>query len=335
MGIKHWNVNIDYESQLFDSDYSPLKYEKFNKSLEHIFFYINKDSNSSLLPIANYSEKYLKSIESLGFLSPRISSSKESVSSHNWWGALNDLELERKLNSKLYTIELAQNLNLPSPKQWAVNQVSDLQKRISENEDEIWLLRNPYKMSGQGAHIFQKSRINKYLKLFEKTFNQTPMVLNNYCERILDIGFTFNLDEGKREVFFIINRIDNNLSFNGGEFYLDEVDFYREYPELDLENLMKDLRVHLGKVVQHCQDLGALGFLQVDTFIYRDSENKIQVNPLVEINYRRTMGQLLYAFKPFAKKKIILKRAVVDKNSTKGIIISPSEFSHQLYVETI
>jgi hypothetical protein len=334
MGIKHWVVNIDYESQLFDLDYNPSKYQKFNQALEHIFFYINKDINSSLVPKMNYSEKYLKGIEKLGFLAPRISDPKEKVSTLNWWGGLTNLELERKLNSKFYSAELALNLNLPVPKQWVVGQLSELENKLNENREEQWLLRDPYKMSGQGAHIFKKDELSKNINLFKKIFHQKPMLLNNYCERILDIGFTFNLDVGADEVFFIINKIDNKLSFSGGELYLNEEDFYREYPELGLERLMFEMRLHLKKVVQHCRELGAIGFLQVDTFIYRDEKNQLKINPLVEINYRRTMGQVLFAFKHLATKKIILRR-VADKNTSVGVAISPPEFLHQLYVEMI
>jgi hypothetical protein len=334
MGIKHWRVNIDYESQLFDTDYNPLKYQKFNLALEHIFFYINKDPNSSLSTSVNYSAKYLKSIETLGFLSPKISQDQHGDLAYNWWGALQNLDLERKLNSKICSAQLAIDFRLPGPKQFHIREFSELEKILKENSEEKWLFRDPYKMSGQGSHIFKRDELVKNKILFEKILKFRPMLFNNYCDRILDLGFTFNLDQGLDELFFIINRIDGRLSFGGGEYFLNEEDFYREYPELDLENLMKEMRVHLKKVVQHCQELGAVGFLQVDTFIYKDSENEIQINPLVEINYRRTMGQLLYAFKDFAQKKVILKR-VVDKNTTAAIAISPPEFQHQLYVEMI
>jgi len=334
MGIKNCVVNIDYESQLFDKDYTPLKYQKFNQALEHIFFYINQDTNNFLQAKVNYTDVYLKSIEKLSFRTPQISSPNIAGEFSNWWGALNDLPLEKKINSKIFSAQLASSLNLPMPKQWVVKELAQLQKHVASFDSKNWLLRDPYKMSGQGAHKFKKDELNKNINLFQKILNQQEMLLNVYCDRIVDLGFTFNLDQSLDEVFFIVNAIDERLTFAGGELYLNEEEFYKNYPAINFEKIMPELRACLKKIVLHCQQLGAKGFLQIDTFVYRDENNQIKFNPLVEINYRRTMGQLLYACKPLAQKKVVLRR-VVDQNGFLGVNISPPEFKHQIYVEII
>ena len=58
-----------------------------------------------------YTESYLQKLESLGCLIPQMYPLKHQ-NSFNWFGALTDLDVERRLNSKKWTYQILEKLGL-------------------------------------------------------------------------------------------------------------------------------------------------------------------------------------------------------------------------------
>ena len=95
--MKSWKVNADYESVLFGNRPGPAI---INQSLEFLVFFLEDEP---LFTDKKYDPAYLKYLEKVTGKIPSILS---QGSYENWWGALRDLNLERKLNSKEFNPKL-------------------------------------------------------------------------------------------------------------------------------------------------------------------------------------------------------------------------------------
>ncbi len=100
MKIAPLRMNADYESMLYYGRGAP---QILNHSLETFILFLE---HRPLVSTKKYPQAYLDYVESITHHKPEIISKSEF--SQNWWGDYQNLDLERKLNSKITSARLIQ-----------------------------------------------------------------------------------------------------------------------------------------------------------------------------------------------------------------------------------
>lgn len=287
------NNNLDYECALFDSMYSRThsRYLNMVREFEYIFFIINEDENLGLNAISSFSKDYLMGLNKRGFKTPILKCGTDG--GYNWWGPLTNLELERKLNLKLTSEIVAKKLNVNPDYVETVYSNQEILKFKDHYKDTYtqFLLRKPDLFSGIG-HIILDDQSIQNINFNESDF---PMIMAPYLNRIVDIGSTFFLDDGGiKKLFTIINNNSARGQFLGGIGFPDAncCENYLENKFHISKEKTALMNQKLMLIVDEYFKLGARGFLQIDSFYYEDGK----MYPLVEVNCRRTMGQLIHRF---------------------------------------
>ena len=100
-----YKMDIDYEAKLFQPDYEEKGTAKTVKEWEYVYFLLQQNPFSVLKNIKEYDAAYLDGLRSLGFSVGDIDPSASNFK--YFWGHHHDLEIERRLNSKLTSAEIA------------------------------------------------------------------------------------------------------------------------------------------------------------------------------------------------------------------------------------
>lgn len=274
-----YKVNLDYESFLFDPSYkeqSP-KFLSMIKEFEYIFFLINKE-NCILKNHLEYEETYLNSLRALGFVIPQFNPAAQKCL--NWWGQQKNIELERQLNSKLTSAAIALENNWGMFDGAIVQSNLDAKNWVSSFPNRQWLIKNPHGVSGSGHALYT-----------DKNFSGAHL-LEPVFQRVFDIGTTFEVVDGQLINMFMVENINSKVgSFKGGvgakniKLFKSYIFNKYNFDLSELENITKKIfRIYL--------ELGATSNIQIDSFVYLDG-GILKLYPLVEVNYRKTMGLVL------------------------------------------
>jgi len=211
--VKTYLVDLDYESFLFDPSFQENSSAslKRQREFEYIFFLVNKE-NCRLKNCRNYSPDYLKKLKTMGFTIPILD--PEASQFEKWWGHHHDLELEKKLNSKLTSMEIGLKKGWGFLQGGVVHSLEEVKVHIDKYPQyENWILKNPFSFSGIGHYSFKRQELNN--SFFIK--NSGAFLLEPKYERVFDIGTTFVIEEGRIEDWFMVeNHISPHGAFRGG-----------------------------------------------------------------------------------------------------------------------
>lgn len=252
-----YRANFDYELELA-SVVAPKIRSQLNERFEWLTFWAHP--NESFSHTQTYPAEYLEHIKNYKEL-PKFS--RDFVTNQNWWGKLENIELEKKLNSKLFAATLARDL-FAFPFE-SYDGVSEIRPGM--------VAKLNYSVSGRG--LIQK---NSDRQAQHCTF-QEPLY-----DRVCDIGSRYEHRDGSwRLLHRSFNQIDGNFNFRGAQ--------------LDRQaNTSYDLHSHDQKQMQLLEYLSTqfeFSSIQFDSFLFRSGE-QILAKPLCEINYRRTMIDVAY-----------------------------------------
>ena len=277
--MKCFKVNLDYEAYLFDQNYRVNSHKSMAmiKEFEYVFFLVNNEQ-CFLKNYANYQNNYLEKLQSLGFFIPEFS--PEATSFINWWGSQNNKVLEQKLNSKITSAELALKNHWGMFHGKIVSSKSEAQLWMNQFPIRAWILKNPFGVSGSGNTIY-----------IDQEFSG-PHLLEPIHQRVFDIGTTFEIVDGKLTNWFMVeNTNSKNGSFKGG-IAAKNVEIFKKYI-LDKYNFdLSQLEILTHQILKNYLEIGASSNLQIDSFIYLEN-GILKLYPLVEVNYRKTMGLVL------------------------------------------
>lgn len=287
--MKTFFVDLDYESYLFDPNHNPNSAASLRarREFEYVYFLVQK-LPSRLKNVRDYSSVYLDGLKKLGFVIPVLD--PLSKDAFPWWGHHHDLEIEKKLNSKLTSSQIAQENNWGfAHGKWVQNFqeiIVHCEKHPQFNE---WLLKHPHSFSGIGHQSFEVNNLDESkLKL------QGTLLLEPKYKRVFDLGTTFLVNEGEIEDSFMVENYNSSRgAFRGGMSARSISEFKKtilEKYDFDLTELQKDL----GDIAEIYLSLGAQSNIQIDSFIYEEN-GVLKAYPLVEVNYRKTMGLVLNA----------------------------------------
>ena len=270
-----FDANFDYEYQLKTG---VLKRDKKRLELlrefEYIYF-LTEQNKTSLSSNNEYSEDYLQKIESLGFTIPSLVPA--STDATYWWGKLQNIEKEKKFNSQIFSTSLALDMGI-APKDTIILERLDQLENLQSKE---FVLKEEFGMSGRGVKKLDLNSKNWALKKLEKG---ERLVGQPRLKRILDFGVSYKKKEGR--YFITKNMITPSGRFLGGV-YLENLSH--------LNLFLKDkvnIEVIIEKVIQRILDERIEDDFQFDCFFY-DNNGKVTLYPLVEINYRKTMGDTI------------------------------------------
>ena len=297
---KKLNVfNIDYEYELFGllekNDGLKKKIEKIRLELEYIYFFL--ESNETLLKTnKDYCPYYLDYLKSLGLIIPTMTS-KEGSRELNWWGELKDIPLERLLNSKKTSTTFAMRESLCHSRTSIIETVEEIKKFYPSEDVSKWIVRAAHSTAGNGVFLFNRDdffNIKKINKL-EKIILESPIILEPYLKRVLDIGLVINLNSPS-DYSITENFVTEGGAFKGGIIFDNRKDFEKKLNKRF--GGLKLIEENIEKISRYYTKLGAKKYIQVDSFFFEE-QYKIKYYPLVEVNYRKTMGLFLRSMKKF------------------------------------
>ena len=265
--MKNIKVNADYESVLFKN--KPLP--KINEALEFLAFFLDE---RPVVTSKNYSDDYLRYIESIIGRRPKMISQGNS---ENWWGPLENIELEKKLNSK----EMSAGFNQDS---YVVCSLCDL----PDLTGKTFLAKNPYGMSGQNFSLVEEGRLEN----LEVMLKNGKVVLEPFFDRLFDFSH-YVYPNGVRVCYE--NIVDKKFQYRGSVFrdytrpIPENLSFYEKVDAKEWSNFSEKL----DQIIKLYSTNDLKSGFSVDSFVYRENgEEKIRA--LSEVNYRKTMGQIAF-----------------------------------------
>jgi hypothetical protein len=319
-----YKVNLDYESYLFDPYYQENAQKSISmiKEFEYVFFVINKEK-CKLKNFREYDQVYLGKMKKLGFVVPEFNSSENNFT--NWWGSQLDLELEKKLNSKITSAQIALENKWGMFDGAIVENQAEAIAHIKKITRENWILKNPFGVSGSGHQVYTGQQFSG------------SHLLEPIHQRVFDIGTTFEMVDGKlTNTFMVLNLNSKNGSFKGGIAGKNN-NIFKDYIFKNCGYDLSLLEETLFKVFNHYKKLGANSNIQIDSFVYLEDGN-MKLYPLVEVNYRKTMGLVLNGLSQHFSSELIEWKVThtneFESNST-WIKLSPEGNRFKSYVRTI
>lgn len=254
-------VNTDYESVLFHQKPSL----KMVRELEFLALWLNE----RVLNFQSYDDEYLDHIKKYTGKTPVLVSKDPKAS--KWWGALKDIDQERKLNSKKTSLFLSES-------------IGENFGRIIHSEDDLCLLdshttylfKSFSGVSGKGHKCLQQVAKNDF-----------PLIAEPLHERLLDFS-TYCFSSGEK--IFYQNFIGAQFGYKGSLFDLEKAHSLEEQP-FALKNKDLHWKKYLANVENICLQVRLMGEggFSIDSYVFNN-----EIRTLCEINYRRTMGVTAY-----------------------------------------
>lgn len=167
-----------------------------------------------------------------------------------------------------------------------------------ENQMRKWdkiMVKAPWSSSGRGLQRVTKTPVIE--KVWEKLLgiisDQGYVIVEPLLNKVLDMAFQFEIKNGNISYLGISRFLTDEKGQYQGNFlngWPDELNpeakkFAEKLPEMIVKPLAKAIENSLlAKFYE--------GHFGVDTLIFRDQQNKLRVNPCLEINVRQNMGLL-------------------------------------------
>jgi hypothetical protein len=161
------------------------------------------------------------------------------------------------------------------------------------------MIKAPWSSSGRGLQPITKTPVHE--KVWEKILamikDQGFVIVEPYLNKVLDLAFQFELKKGKVSFLGFSNFSTdykgqyNGNSLNGLPWKLDQgvLDFAHSIPAKIIPTLIKI--IESNKLSEFYE-----GYFGVDTLIFRNENNRLSINPCLEINVRQNMGLLALQF---------------------------------------
>lgn len=340
--MKTYKVDLDYEAFLFDPSYredSPA-FQKIVREFEYVFFLVNQEA-CKLKNLRDYDKNYLNKLKNSGFIIPELNPKSENAL--YWWGHHHDYSLEQKLNSKITSAQLGEKNHWGFFEGALISSVEELRAHVKKfPEHTKWIIKRPHSFSGIGHYQFSSSTINPFI--LEKIL-LGQVLLEPVYERVFDIGTTFVIESGVIKRKFMVENFNSPQGgFKGG---MGASDFsgFKKIIEKKYDYTLDELDLVTNSIADAYLAMGALFNIQIDSFVYRE-EGKLKLYPLVEVNYRKTMGLVIQALADkfseashiewvIKTKKEIEEEGTFYQNHPEQIRLSPDGTHFQTYLRKI
>lgn len=287
--MKTYKVDLDYESFLFNPNYIEVSSSNYKiiREFEYVFFIVEKEK-SIFKNIKSYEPKYLEYLTQLGFTIPRVDTNASNY--EYWWGNHHDKKIEQLLNSKLTSAKVAKENNWGFYEGEIVDDLEKVKKHLSKySAKKKWIIKRPNSFSGIGHYQFDADFVDE--NILKKILTE-EVLLEPFYERVFDIGTTFVVNNGIVERQFMVENFNSSAGgFSGGK-GSNDVDKFKKYIHKTYNYSLDELQIITQKIAKYYIALGAKNNIQIDSFVYRE-DNELKLYPLVEVNYRKTMGLVI------------------------------------------
>lgn len=315
---KALKVNADYESALIGKPQPQL-----SEALEFLAFYLE---SKPVHTRKKYSEEFLEHVQTICGRIPEIVNNGDF---ENWWGKLLNVELERKLNSKVHCAEflvkhhLASNVHI-------LREFSDLQQL---DGDSWYVLKTDSGMSGKGNKSYHASSDELHTWI-RNSLAVGPMIAEPLYNRRWDFS-TYVI--ASNEMVHYQNVVDHNFQYRGtiiSDIYdpsLEKLAFYSEVPATEWVRC----RNTISLVTKEYHRLAnSFGFC-LDSFVHDSG-----IRSVCEVNYRRTMGLTAYEIgKRYCKKAWVMllmspspKSGMLKLNIPGVTVLSPGDTRFEMFM---
>jgi hypothetical protein len=297
-------VNFDYEYKLFHQGVSPSWGEAMNRQLE--FIALLWGDVAELEYIATYDLEYLTHLKDHDLVLPENNTKNTNK---YFWGREENYSLELRTNSKKTSFELAQKHKWLLPGEFFTTQAFCV--------PEGWVAKPVDSVSGRGFQ-FAKS-MSEGLK--------HGAIISPWVARVADISCLYR-NERK---FFLLNINDQKGVFRGA--LVIHTDSLKEYLHEAFQISIDEIIESSDKIVHEYKKLGAQS-IQIDSFIYKNSNHKYSYYPLCEVNDRKTMGELAHRLKErlYPHKRAMLM-SFGQSFRPGGLCLSPMKSKFKLHVQ--
>jgi hypothetical protein len=284
-----YKVDLDYESFLFDEFYQEdsASSKKIISEFEYVFFLINKET-CRLKNVVQYEKKYLDNLLSLGFYVPDFEPTAKNY--EYWWSHRHDLNIEKVCNSKLTSAYIGKENDLGFFHGAIVENSIELKNHIEKYPSiKKWILKAADSFSGIGHYQFEQDdlREDKIKAVLKK-----KMLLEPVYTRAFDLGATFVVEDGVVKDFFMVENYNSTAGRFRGGVGASDVDKFKKYIQEKYKYDLSEYEKIVKEIAQKYLELGARFNIQIDSFVYIEGE-KLKLYPLVEVNYRKTMGLVI------------------------------------------
>ncbi|AUN99635.1 hypothetical protein C0V70_16275 [Bacteriovorax stolpii] len=287
--MKTYKVDLDYEASLFDPRYDEGSAAslKVIREFEYVFFLINQEA-CHLKNIKQYDDNYLKHLKSLGFSIPSFAPDEKAFT--YWWSHRHERELEKELNSKLTSVEIAKERGWGFWQGKIAESVEDVLSHLKTHPNiKHWIIKRPHSFSGIGHYYFSADQVN--VETLKKILVE-KVLLEPVYQRVFDIGTTFIIHNGEiKRQFMVENFNSQSGGFKGGA-GASNVDKFKKYIQEKYHFSLNELEKITLEIARVYLNKGALFNVQIDSFVYQE-EGRLKLYPLVEVNYRKTMGLVI------------------------------------------
>lgn len=297
-------VNIDYEYSLFDPKYNSekLKYSAMNSEWEFMLWYCEPEK--MLYSERKYKHTYLAKIQSLTGKQPQYTNKADNLVP--WFGPTKNMELMKKLNSRIYCCRWAKENNyLPDD-----TKVYDL---FPHRLPSGYIAKEAGGFSGKGIH----TKLNKKMG---------PVIIEPLLNRKNDYSCLFI----KGEPIYYKNEVDNHFQYKGSS--KDNInDWSLESLKLGdkFNNVLRDVT---NKVYVHYNSQCEQDVWGFDFFTYEEGD-ELLLYPINEVNFRKTLGYLFYKVCLYFSHKQSANLIITKYKREDAIQLSPDDNKFNTYLE--
>lgn len=244
-------------------DASETYSKTYNSSeFEYLFFFLE---DSCLYTNISYSDKYLDFLKNKFNVLGKTNKLKKKDGLKNYWFFENQ---PKELLSKCYVFNLIKELSL-----W---------------DHQCYLSSNITNLSTNKEYLFKPDEGFSGIGIKKYNGSQLKGIVEEKLDRVFDFSYFF--DNQKRAVYYE-TLIDEKLQFKGSTFSKKKHDLKFLLKELDLSVLEYETFYQRQSLIQ--KKFQEYSF-NVDCFVYRDKQGKLRINACCEINFRKSMGLILY-----------------------------------------
>jgi hypothetical protein len=335
--MKALRFNADYETDLFFSNKAPAI---LNESLECILFFLTE---RPILTQKKYNPDYLDYVERMTGHRPLLVNQGEF---ENYWGLLQNRDLEKWWNSKITTAELILNMGW-CENTYIIKDVSEFQKIKFERD---FLLKDPFGMSGQKFQVLSSKMGEKErVEMANRALKNGPFILEPLLRRKFDFS-QYIFPDNKKIAYQ--NIVDDKFQYKGTSFSDYRNATIEKLPFFDLidAKTWSQFEDQTAIIINFFSKYPNESGYSIDSFVYEEN-GILKIRVLSEINYRKTMGKICFDLaqrfglqRPWAnfflKKKsigtfphrIILEPLELKKNSNSGLIVlNPEHTRYDLF----
>lgn len=273
-------ANFDYEYDLFDILLDQNKRIQICSEFEYLYFFFDNGPEFGIVLHQSLSDEY---ISMCPFPCPTNLFNMDLFSSYqNCWGELKEKSIEQQLNSKVYSLEIETKLGINRSKKKLLNCSEDFKAYLKKYPKGNKIIQSPFLFSGIGQRVIDHN------ELLPKKF---PLIISHKLDRICDLGTVVR--KGQENLLYV--SLNNKAGkYRGSVYFNENIDLYSflsSYYSIPYD-IIKDLMSELSEVASLLKkEVKEVNLFQFDSFIYKRGDT-FSLYPLVEINYRKTLGIL-------------------------------------------